>query len=527
MGYLDNTSQQLYYQGSNLGNYQFCSLEDIINQFMVVYVGEDKVIRKCNRIDVAFHAQRALAELSFDTFKSVKAQEIEVPATLQMLLPHDYVNYTKISTVDNSGIKHPIYPTRHTSNPFDINQNADGTYTFPTNASVGVNLDFEDPLIHPWQSHTPESLANNGSTNYYVYTNGADQSGGVTYYADEISIAGTTNALTFKQHVYQGYGHNRSMHYCVWQAIDVSQMASITLQATGTTEGSTTNTLGGTVTIGISHTAPSPDTHPYSGSSAYTPNEEAFDPDSSSNTFLDTYSGLSAGLKWTSGETNVIKSLLDDDSIDVSAHNTVYLVITSIGDFTTASPAPNLYTNTVFATLFTTNTVDDIFITSPTGSLPLSTNATNTSTAWSNYKSTTPSENNNDDYEDDTYWPYEGERYGLEPSHAQTNGSFYIDQLRGKIHFSSNISGKTVILDYISDSLGTETEMQVHKLAEEAMYRYILHSIASSYAYTQQLVPRLKKEKIAAIRQAKLRLSNYKLEELTQILRGKSKLIKH
>jgi hypothetical protein len=59
------------------------------------------------------------------------------------------------------------------------------------------------------------------------------------------------------------------------------------------------------------------------------------------------------------------------------------------------------------------------------------------------------------------------------------------------------------------------------------MYRYILHSVASSYTYTQQLVPRLKKEKIAAIRQAKLRLSNYKLEELTQILRGKSKLIKH
>ena len=87
MGYLDNTSQQLYYQGNNLGNYQFCSLEDIINQFMFVYVGEDKIIRKCNRIDVAFHAQRALAELSFDTFKSVKAQEIEVPATLQMLLP--------------------------------------------------------------------------------------------------------------------------------------------------------------------------------------------------------------------------------------------------------------------------------------------------------------------------------------------------------------------------------------------------------------------------------------------------------
>jgi hypothetical protein len=43
----------------------------------------------------------------------------------------------------------------------------------------------------------------------------------------------------------------------------------------------------------------------------------------------------------------------------------------------------------------------------------------------------------------------------------------------------------------------------------------------------QQLVPRFKKERFAAIRTAKLRLSNIKLEEITQILRGKSKQIKH
>ena len=59
----------------------------------------------------------------------------------------------------------------------------------------------------------------------------------------------------------------------------------------------------------------------------------------------------------------------------------------------------------------------------------------------------------------------QGRRYGIDPQHAQSNGSFYIDERMGKIHFSSNISGKDVILDYISDSLGTEKEMQVHKLA--------------------------------------------------------------
>ena len=150
------------------------------------------------------------------------------------------------------------------------------------------------------------------------------------------------------------------------------------------------------------------------------------------------------------------------------------------------------------------------------------------SSTWNNYKAITPSENRNDDYEDDVYWYLnDGQRYGLDPQHAQANGSFYIDQRLGRIHFSSNISGKTVILDYISDSLGTDAEMQVHKFAEDAMYKWISHAIMSTSSYGQPLIPRLTKEKFAAIRKAKLRLSNIKLEELTQILRGKSKQIKH
>jgi hypothetical protein len=117
MGLLDNTTPQEYYDGNDFGNYQFVSLTDIINQFMLVYVGEDKIIPKAKRLDVAFHAQRALAELSFDTFKSHKAMEITVPETLQMILPQDYVNYTKISWVDSAGIKHLLYPMSKTSNP--------------------------------------------------------------------------------------------------------------------------------------------------------------------------------------------------------------------------------------------------------------------------------------------------------------------------------------------------------------------------------------------------------------------------
>ena len=131
---LINQTQQEYYSNEDFGNYQFTSLQDIINQFIVAYVGENKLISKIKRIDVAYHAQRALQELSFDVFKSCKSIETEVQPNLTMPLPQDYVNYTKISSVDSSGIKHILYPTlSKTSNPKKYQTDDDNEYLFNTN----------------------------------------------------------------------------------------------------------------------------------------------------------------------------------------------------------------------------------------------------------------------------------------------------------------------------------------------------------------------------------------------------------
>ena len=67
MGLLDGINQETYYgsaNAANYGNYQFTSLDNIINAFMVAYVGEDKIISRINRTDVQFHAMRAIQELS-------------------------------------------------------------------------------------------------------------------------------------------------------------------------------------------------------------------------------------------------------------------------------------------------------------------------------------------------------------------------------------------------------------------------------------------------------------------------------
>ena len=161
MGLLDNTTQKAYYQGNDHGSYQFVSLDDIITSFMAVYVGEEKVVNKVSRMDVAFHAQRALAEMSFDTFKSIKSQQIDVPDNLVMILPHDYVNYTKVSSVDSAGIKRILYPTKHTSNPFQIKQDSDKTYNFPNQIELLSNNDFSaynGQILSPWYNATANGL---------------------------------------------------------------------------------------------------------------------------------------------------------------------------------------------------------------------------------------------------------------------------------------------------------------------------------------------------------------------------------
>ena len=44
------------------GNYQFVTLQTVMDQFMISYVGKDKIIPTINKLDVQFHALRGLAE---------------------------------------------------------------------------------------------------------------------------------------------------------------------------------------------------------------------------------------------------------------------------------------------------------------------------------------------------------------------------------------------------------------------------------------------------------------------------------
>ena len=303
MSLINQTNAQ-YYLGpdgnwnsgdENYGNYQFVSIKDIINNFIISYVGEDKIISKVKRTDVAFHAQRGIQEFSFDILPSINSQEIEVSPSLNFILPPDYVNYVKVTWADDKGIERIMYPAINTSNPAAIIQDNNYEYAF-------------------------------------------DQQNGEIVYANESET---------KRKFQTGNAQNP--------------------------------------------------------------------------------------------------------------------------DFT------------------------------------------------------------NIDGEDlirDGWW---GRRYGISPQQAQTNGVFYIDQLKGIIYFGSGMVNKIVTLKYISDGLHVKDEdMTVHKFAEEALYKYIALAILSTRANTPEyLVARFKKDTRAAKRNAKLRLSNIKIEEIAQVMRNKSKQIKH
>ena len=94
--------------------------------------------------------------------------------------------------------------------------------------------------------------------------------------------------------------------------------------------------------------------------------------------------------------------------------------------------------------------------------------------------------------------------------------------------FSSHLVNRLIVLEYISDGLAYDTDTRIPKMAEEALYAHILHAVISTRAnQPEYVVQRLRRERSAKLRNAKIRLSNIKTEEITQVMRGKSKWIKH
>lgn len=97
-------SQYQYYENSgnqptdaNWGSYQYVSLYDIVNNFMLMYAGNHSLVNNEERFKILFHAKRAVQELNYDAFKQIKVLELTVDDTLRYILPSDYVNWVRVN----------------------------------------------------------------------------------------------------------------------------------------------------------------------------------------------------------------------------------------------------------------------------------------------------------------------------------------------------------------------------------------------------------------------------------------------
>lgn len=106
------TPYQYYSDPANYGSYQYTTLADVVNNFMIMYVGNDKQINNVRRHEIIFYAKEAIKLLNFDAkIKPVNSIELEVGDDLKFILPSDYVNYIRIS-INVDGTLRPLYENR-------------------------------------------------------------------------------------------------------------------------------------------------------------------------------------------------------------------------------------------------------------------------------------------------------------------------------------------------------------------------------------------------------------------------------
>lgn len=150
MAYL---SQYQYYtnnganpQDANWGSYQYVSLEDIVNNFLLMHTGNLSLVNNESRYKVLFHAKRAIQELNYDAFKEIKVLQLTVPASLIFVMPSDYVNWVRISLYKDGWLR-PMTENIQVMSANAYLQDNNGMILFDQNGNIlepqhsGIDMD--------------------------------------------------------------------------------------------------------------------------------------------------------------------------------------------------------------------------------------------------------------------------------------------------------------------------------------------------------------------------------------------------
>jgi hypothetical protein len=185
MAYL---SQYQYYENAgnaptnaNWGSYQYVSLEDIVNNFQLMYSGNHSLVNNEERYKILFHAKRGIQELNYDAFKEVKALELEVFDNLTFVLPNDYVNWIRISLYKDGWLR-PLTENIQVNSAQAYLQGSGGSLTFDINGNVlttesQLDTDRKDgnqKSIYLNQVNAEDQIPQDTQANWYAdYTIGA------------------------------------------------------------------------------------------------------------------------------------------------------------------------------------------------------------------------------------------------------------------------------------------------------------------------------------------------------------------
>ena len=155
----------------NWGSYQYVSLEDIVNNFMLMYSGNHSLVNNEERFKVLFHAKRAIQELNYDAFKEIKILELEVGDKLRFILPSDYVNWVRISQYTD-GVLRPLSENIQTNWSSAYLQDNDAKILFDENGNAlkpeFSTLDWDRIYGNKPSIYLNEISAMNGRTGWNV-----------------------------------------------------------------------------------------------------------------------------------------------------------------------------------------------------------------------------------------------------------------------------------------------------------------------------------------------------------------------
>lgn len=133
-------------QDANWGSYQYVSLYDIVNNFMLMYAGNHSLINNEERYKILFHAKRAIQELNYDAFKEIKVLELTVPNSLRYVLPSDFVNWVRISLYKDGWLR-PLTENIQTLSSNAYLQDNQGNILFDQFGNIlqpqNSNIDFD------------------------------------------------------------------------------------------------------------------------------------------------------------------------------------------------------------------------------------------------------------------------------------------------------------------------------------------------------------------------------------------------